>query len=383
VEYLVGDEAAYAFVVTASGLRLQQLAVGRDELRRRVRDLLQPFYNLRARGLDLTRLEFDLKGAHELYARIFAPLEGHLDGAQRIVVVPDDVLCYFPFEALVEKLPEKGRPAKVLFGEYEPAEYLIDRFSICYLAAAAHILPSGEAPRPPTAGHALLAMADPAARTTPAPETTEGPIPRRLRGAGLSQAFSPLPNTAVEIEKIGAYFPRDAVTLLTGASATETGYKTLSGSYEIVHLATHAVAADDQPLYSTLILAPEADTREDGILQAYEVLRYPLRAKLVVLSACETALGPLRRGEGLVGLVSAFRQAGARSVLATQWSIDESTAQLMASFYKAFTGGKDMSDALREAKLRARKGRLNLGTIEVSTAHPFFWAPFVLIGGVG
>jgi CHAT domain-containing protein len=169
--------------------------------------------------------------------------------------------------------------------------------------------------------------------------------------------------------------------LLTGASATESSYKRLSGAYDVIHLATHAVAEDKQPLYSTLILAPDAEALEDGLLQAFEVLRNTLRAKLVVLSACETALGPLRRGEGLVGLVSAFRQAGAQSVLATQWSVDESSAELMASFYKAFTGGKDMSEALREAKLRARKGRLRLGAVEVSTAHPFFWAPFVLIGG--
>jgi CHAT domain-containing protein len=79
-------------------------------------------------------------------------------------------------------------------------------------------------------------------------------------------------------------------------------------------------------------------------------------------------------------LVSAFLQAGARSVLATQWSIDESTAELMASFYKAMTGGKDMAGALRQAKLDILVKRLSFAGTEVSMAHPFFWAPFVLIG---
>lgn len=382
VEYLVGDDASYAFVVTASGLRLQRLDVGRGELRRKVQGLLRPFYDLRIRGLDLTRLAFDLKGAHELYGRIFAPLEGHLGGAQRIIVVPDDVLCYLPFEALVVNLSTIGRPSKILFSEYESTDFLLNQFPISYLAAAAHFLPSAEAPRRPTGGHALLAMANPAAGAEIVSERTEGWMAERLRGAGLSQAFSPLPQTAVEIERIRTYFPKATVTLLTGTSATESSYKKLSGAYDVIHLATHAVAEDKQPLYSTLILAPDAEAHEDGLLQAFEVLRHTLRAKLVVLSACETAPGPLLRGEGLVGLVSAFRQAGAQSVLATQWSIDESSAELMASFYKAFTGGKDMSEALREAKLRARKGRLRLGAVEVSTAHPFFWAPFVLIGGI-
>jgi len=381
LEYLVGDDASYVFVITAAGLRLERLDVGRDELRRRIQGLLRPFYDLRGRGLDLTRLTFDLKGAHELYGRIFAPLERHLGGIQRILVVPDDILCYFPFEALVERISAKDLPGKVLFGEYETAAFLLNRFSVSYLAAAAHLLPSAGATGRPTGGRNLLAMADPAAGAEIKSERSEGRVDRRLRGSGLSQAFSPLPQAAVEIERIRHYFPKDTVTLLTGASATESGYKAFSGGYEVVHLATHAVAEDKQPLYSTLILAPDAEALEDGVLQAFEVLRHPLRAKLVVLSACETAFGPLGRGEGLVGLVGAFRQAGAESVLATQWSIDESAADLMAAFYKAFTGGKDMSEALREAKLRARKGRIRLGAVEISTAHPFFWAPFVLIGG--
>jgi CHAT domain-containing protein len=126
-------------------------------------------------------------------------------------------------------------------------------------------------------------------------------------------------------------------------------------------------------------MAPDGKKKEDGYLQAYEIVRSPLKARLVVLSACETAKGPLGRGEGLVGLVSAFLQAGARSVLATQWSIDESTAELMDSFYKAMSGGKDVAGALRQAKLDTLKKRLKFSGTEVSLAHPFFWAPFVLI----
>jgi CHAT domain-containing protein len=380
VEYLIGDERGYAFVITSAGLRLQRLEVGRAELRREVQSLLQPFYRLRTNGLDLTRIDYSLKAAHELYRQVFAPLEALIGGTDRLIIVPDDVLCYLPFEALVEKPPRTDRPAKVLFAEYESADFLLDRFSISYLSAAAHVLLFGGASPRPASGHLLLAMANPTAKTEVLPKRSEDQFAPRLRSAGLSQAFSPLPRTAVEIEKIGAFFPKNTATLLTGASATESGYKTLSGTYEFVHLATHAVAADDQPLYSNLILAPEVGTREDGVLQAYEILRFPLRAKLVVLSACETARGPLGRGEGLVGLVSAFRQAGAEAVLATQWSIDESAAELMTSFYRVLTAGRDACDALREAKLRARKGRLRLGSVEISTAHPFFWAPFVLIG---
>jgi len=249
---------------------------------------------------------------------------------------------------------------------------------VSYLTAAAHLLRSGEPPSTrikPT----LLAIADPspASGTAISKDLLDWP----LRSAGLSQAFPPLPRAAEEIERIGDLFDKAGTTLLVGAAATESRYKALAGRFRFVHLATHAVAADERPLYSTLILTPEPGTGEDGALQAYEILRCPLEASLVVLSACETALGPVGRGEGLAGLVAAFRQAGARSVVATQWSIDESAADLMAAFYKALTAGRGTADALREAKLSVLKKRLRLGTVEISLAHPFFWAPFVLIGG--
>jgi CHAT domain-containing protein len=227
----------------------------------------------------------------------------------------------------------------------------------------------------------LFAMADPAAKQDSPAFGPEDPWRRQLRSAAYSRAFAPLPSSAAEIEAISLNFPGGAFTLVSGEKATESRFKELASEYEILHLATHAVASDDQPLYSTLVLTPDAAAREDGFLQAYEVLRRPLRARLVVLSACETALGPLSRGEGLVGLVSAFQQAGARSVLATQWTIGETAVDLMASFYKAMTAGRPFADALREAKRDTFKKRLRLGDADVSLAHPYFWAPFVLVGG--
>ena len=150
--------------------------------------------------------------------------------------------------------------------------------------------------------------------------------------------------------------------------------------YSIVHFATHAVASDGQPFYSTMILAPDSAPGHDGFLQAFEVLRTPLQAGLVVLSGCETAMGAEDLGQGLVGLVAAFQQAGARSVLATLWSIDEATAEVMAGFYDALAKGAATPAALRQAKLQMLKQRLRMGNVELSLAHPFFWAPFILVG---
>jgi CHAT domain-containing protein len=110
------------------------------------------------------------------------------------------------------------------------------------------------------------------------------------------------------------------------------------------------------------------------------VLRTPLKAELVVLSGCETALGSEDWGQGLVGLAAAFEQAGAQSVLATLWSIDDSAAEMMSEFYRALAAGRSSSVALRQAKLQLLQQRVRIGNVDVSLAHPFFWAPFKLVG---
>jgi CHAT domain-containing protein len=379
VEYLATDEATYAFVLSTAGLAISQLPVSRQTLRKEVKGLLQPFYQLQSGELDLGRLNYDFFTAHELYAQLVEPLEPWLARISQILVVPDDVLFYLPLELLVDAIPERKQTETALYSNCEQAGFLIRRFTISYLIAAAQVLNGQERSEVGAASPTLLAVANPTVGVYGDMEQ-EDPVKRRLHSASSSGAFAPLPGTMDEVALIRKYFPASRATVLTGSGATEANYKTLSPRSEIIHLATHAIAADDQPFYSTLILAPDAKAHEDGFLQAYEIVRSPLQAKLVVLSACETARGPLGRGEGLVGLVSAFLQAGARSVLATQWGIDESDAELMAAFYKAMTGGQDTAGALRQAKLDTLKRRLHFSGTEVSLAHPFFWAPFILIG---
>ena len=380
VEYLVTDESTYAFVLSPAGPKAFPLPAGRQKLRSQVQDLLRPFYRLRAGELDIARIRFNFLTAHELYMQLVAPLESLIGQDTQILVVPDDALYYLPMELLVDKLPEKKPTERQLYAECERAGFLVQRYTISYLTAAAQLVGGPDVLSEPPEPMTLLAMANPAARQDTGVQDQEDLLRRWLHSASSSWAFLPPPGSSDEATRIQRYFPAGRATVLTGSNATETGYKALSPQSGIIHLATHAIAADDQPFYSTLILTPDSKAREDGFLQAYEIIRSPLRARLVVLSACETARGPLGRGEGLVGLVSAFFQAGARSVLATQWSIDESTVELMTSFYKIMTEGKSHAGALRQAKLDIMKKRLRFAGTEVSLAHPFFWAPFVLIG---
>jgi CHAT domain-containing protein len=129
-------------------------------------------------------------------------------------------------------------------------------------------------------------------------------------------------------------------------------------------------------MYSHVVLAQDADRAEDGFLYAHEVMSMKLRARIVTLSACETGLGRLSRGEGLLGLTRAFLYAGASSVVVSLWSVDQSTAKIMEHFYRNIAKGIPTAESLRRAK------RTLIGTREngISFAHPFLWAPFVLVG---
>jgi len=383
VEYLVAADRSYAFVVSGSGTKVVPLAIGRDALRQQVRKLLLPFRQLRSGELDLARLPFDTRAAHALYEAIFAPLRPSLGPVSEIVVVPDDILTFLPFDALVEQAPRGTPRGQVLHAEFAGEKYLLHRYAISYLSSSAQ-LPVGAADTaaPRRSPKRFFALANPAAgRTVPAPVASQDdPLKRQLR-SGIYDAFlTPLPGAESEVQRIARHFPAEASSIVRGAEATEAAYEAQAGLARVVHFATHAVASDGQPFYSTMILAPDAAPGHDGFLQAFEVLRTPLQADLVVLSGCETAMGAEDLGQGLVGLVAAFQQAGARSVLSTLWSIDEATAEVMAGFYDAMAKGASTPAALRQAKLQMLKQRLRMGQTDVSLAHPFFWAPFILVG---
>jgi CHAT domain-containing protein len=342
VEYLVADDRSYAFVVSGSGVKVVPLTVGRAALRQQVDSLLRPFRQLRAGAVDLARLPFDTRAAYALHQAIFAPLRPFLGSAADIVIVPDDVLTFLPFEALVERAPRAGSRGPVLHAELAAQRYLLHRYAISYLSSSAQLLaPAGAPAAPRQAPKRFFAMANPAAgRTLPAPAASQDdPLKRQLRSGEFDAFLTPLPGAEAEVRRIARHFAEDATAIVTGGGATEAAYEAQAGQFGVLHFATHAVASDGQPFYSTMILAPDAAPGHDGFLQAFEVLRTPIQADLVVLSGCETALGAEDLGQGLVGLVAAFQQAGARSVLATLWSIDEATAEVMAGFNDAMAQG--------------------------------------------
>lgn len=221
----------------------------------------------------------------------------------------------------------------------------------------------------------LLAVGDPlypAGAANPADTATDPQVQTTLRRG--FQLVS-LPATRSEVKAISDLFP--GARVLVGPDATEESIKTLAPQARRLHFAGHGLLDEKFPLNSALALSiPEKpeEGRDNGLLQAWEIFEeLRLDADLVTLSACDSGLGKEMGGEGMVGLVRAFQFAGARSVLASLWSVsDVSTADLMKRFYSHLRAGKTKDEALRAAQIELIQSQ--------GFAHPYHWAAFELAG---
>jgi CHAT domain-containing protein len=183
--------------------------------------------------------------------------------------------------------------------------------------------------------------------------------------------------TRQEALEIARVVPQAGLLHLTGFDANrEQVTNSRLREFRVVHFATHALISDVRPELSGIVLSRfnRSGASRDGHLRLHEIYNLDLPADLVVLSACDSALGSIMKGEGIIGLTRGFTYAGASSVLASLWKVhDEATASLMAEFYKAmFREGMTPASALSVARIRIARQR--------RWAHPYYWAGFVLHG---
>lgn len=198
------------------------------------------------------------------------------------------------------------------------------------------------------------------------------------RGLGLGA----LPAVEREANSIRTLYGADETLWLRNEQANEANVKAQNlADLRILHFASHAVLPSELGWLSEAALILDntgPQDPEDGLLMAGEVEKLRLHADLVVLSACDTAGGKFVQGSGFLGLSTSFLTAGARSLLVSQWKVsDDATALLMEKFHQGLKAGNGPAKALHEAKLWLR------GQKQAGNGHPFFWAPFVLVGAPG
>jgi CHAT domain-containing protein len=222
-----------------------------------------------------------------------------------------------------------------------------------------------------TATPTLLAMGNPAIGKA----TSD-----HLQVAFRDEKLEPLPDAESEVKTLGQLYGSTS-EVYVGAQAREDRFKAEAGKATILHLATHGFLNDSNPMYSHLVLSADEKGSDDGLLETREIMDLDLKADLVVLSACESGRGKVGAGEGLIGLSWAFFVAGTPTTVVSQWKVEsQSTTELMTAFHRArqeelrskssFASAK----ALRQAALQLMKTN--------RYAHPFYWAPFVVVGDV-
>jgi hypothetical protein len=221
-----------------------------------------------------------------------------------------------------------------------------------------------------------VAFGDPVYGDSPEPEqVARAAVHTRDYFTHRGLKFRRLPHSGEEAQAVADIFAPDSQALV-GEQATEEMAKKEVGKARLVHLACHGYIDPDRPMDSALVLSLPTDLEsaaENGFLQTYEVYKLRLNADLVTLSGCETGLGKELGGEGIMGLTRAFMYAGTPSVVVSLWKVsDESTAELMEAFYTELKQGTSKDVALQRAMQQLRS--------DPKYEHPYYWAPFVLVG---
>ena len=416
LEYSLGTENSYLWLVTKSGVALYKLPAKPvlDKLATDLRAQLIPSKLQRRivgidvmadsqRGLGVSATPFAedaasfIPASNALYKAVVEPAAPVI-GEKRLLIVADGALNYVPFEALV-KSPDSA--------DYSSLAYLIKSNEIIY-APSASVVGAIRQQDNNRAGRAMLILADPVFNSNDARAhgAAASANSSETRGLGIQSALTdvagqdasptagsatmqglPLArltgtrNEAEQIVKLAKTSGTQAdVWLDLDASEDNLDARDVS-KYRVLHIATHGLLNAERPQFTGLVLSLIGNKSEDGFLRTDEVFNLRLGSPLVMLSACETGLGKEKRGEGVMGLTRAFMYAGAPTVGVSLWSVaDKSTADLMTDFYKrllatppsASGGGVSASAAMRDAQLAMITGK--------KYSAPFYWAPFVLVG---
>ena len=338
IEYFIADGRLTTFVITDNRIEFFQQAISERNLWGRVellRDRLQPRPQMQ-RGW--------MGPAESLHKLLIDPAieKGLLENIQHLYIAPQGILHYLPFAALWSPTETGGA-------------FLVERFQLAYLPSATTLWFARRKERVDST--TLLARA---------PQST-GLRFAQLEAQAVSQSYSP------------------EAKAVTGREASEQLCKKRCKDYGVLHFATHGTLNKLNPLFSRIDLESGGD--EDGRLEVFEIMSLELKANLVTLSACNTALGSgyfseVPAGDEWVGLTRAFIYAGTPSVVATLWEVDDrSTTELMKAFYRYLP---KMGKA--KALAQAQRDFLESGPVSggggpsTDYRNPYYWAPFVLVG---
>lgn len=332
LRYVVTDSMVFGYGITKNNLTLQRLPMDKEALQKSIDEYLSDLKNLKTSYLDKSK---------RLFAVLIKPMS--VDKYEKLTIINDGFLGYLPFETLVN-----GNKS-----------FLLENHQISYATSLKLWSIQNETNEGPATNFAAFS---PKYEMSFAANTDDGTVKELVREGNYE-----LLGAESEAKSINALF---GGILFLADKATKDNFVSNASSYDVLHLAMHAVLDEENPAQSSLIF----DNNEKLYLPEFYKMKIP--AQLAVLSACNTGVGEIKRGEGVQSLSRAFTYAGVKSTVMSLWPApDRETPEIMVSFYKNLKKGQNKSQALQQAKLDYLKN-----TKIEKLQHPFYWAGFVLSG---
>jgi CHAT domain-containing protein len=360
IEYSLTDSLLYTFVITKKNVHYHTQKID-SSFYRLVTDYLSEYQNFDFSRQFYSKFTEFCWQSKELYNILIQPVAQFLND-EKLVIVPDGIISYIPFETLIDSLPRSIPP-----GYFKDLSYILNRFDISYSFSSTIYLQTTEKKI-----HAKISNLLAFAPKYSSEEINLENYRQYTTRQKYRKNLYPIPGAKEEVEAIKKLINSDAYE---GQTATETNFKNVAGNYDILHLAMHTVIDNTNPMYSKLIFTLINDSLNDGLLNTYEIFALKLKARMVVLSACSTGNGEFNKGEGVISLARGFVYAGTPSLVMTLWEVeDKSGAILMKDFYTNLLKGQSKSAALRNAKIKFLK------EAKTENSHPFFWSSFVIMG---
>ena len=354
VSYVVSDKMLYIFIVNRKKQQLLALPIDTSFL-----ENVKEFRKLLSNPIQ----SYDAREAFEkfqtigygLYTKLLEPVSPYLI-SDKILISPDNILSYIPFEAL----PASELVTDNLF--YRNLYYAMDKYDISYTYSATFMKESHKAKYEKTNSTLIFAP------DYPEPIDIQTVLLNRQSKQGV---LLDLPYAREEANYVSKL---TGGKLYLNSDAKESVFKNEAGKYDIIHLAMHTLVNDTDPMRSTLIFNTK-DSTDDGYLKTYEIYGIPLKAKMVVLSSCNTGSGVLSSGEGILSLARGFIYSGSQSVVMSMWEIeDRSGTEIVKKFYEYLKNGNTKSVALRKARIAY------LHSADQLRSHPYFWSTLVIYG---
>lgn len=351
VEYFLSDQNIYIFLINKDEVILKKLPKSID-LSSMVQAFRKSIHEYDPLKNNATSIKQYANLGHTLYQQLIKPIQPNL--RSQVIFVTNGLLEYLPFDALVVQ-------AAADLNQFRNYEYLVSNHAISYAYSATwlHTVLSKEG-KSFTSNYLGVA---------PSFLLKKG-SKKSSKKSSRSNIFDPLKYNQSEVQNISQLMDGD---VLLGTAATEKSFKEIADTYQIIHLATHGESNITQGNYSFLAFANPKDTTKGQLFYVKDLQSIVLPTELVVLSACETGIGELQRGEGVVSVGKGFSYAGARSVLSTLWKINDNTAaKLMPLFFENIKAGQLKDIALTNAKNTFLKTQRD--------PHPYYWSGYLVYG---